>query len=110
METVTLSREQLYNLVWSEPFLTLSKKYDISDVGLRKMCVRMDIPVPKTGYWQRVHAGRKVKIPSLPSGYAGKDTVVLSFRKDNSQELSDLERLQDSRRKRDGIQLRIAGL
>lgn len=95
MEKLILSREQLYNLVWSEPFLTLSKKYAMSDVGLRKMCVRMDIPVPKTGYWQRVRAGRKVKKPNLPSGYTGKGMVTLVPRKDNSKELSELEQIQE---------------
>ena len=36
----------MYDLVWSEPMLSLSKKYNISDVGLRKTCIRMSIPMP----------------------------------------------------------------
>ncbi len=47
MSKAKLSREELYNLVWSEPFSTLSKKYAISDVGLRKACIRMNIPLPR---------------------------------------------------------------
>ena len=35
------SRRDLYDLVWSHPLLFLSKKYDMSDVGLRKICERM---------------------------------------------------------------------
>ena len=36
MESTTLTRSQLYELVWKEPMLALSKQFDISDVGLRK--------------------------------------------------------------------------
>jgi hypothetical protein len=45
MESITLTRSQLYELVWKEPMLTLSKKYDISDVGLGKMC-KQDASAP----------------------------------------------------------------
>lgn len=91
MEPLTLNRQQLFELVWSEPMLTLSKKYNMSDVGLRKLCARMNVPIPKTGHWQRVRAGRKVKLPLLPTGFAGKDTVTLTLREDNSHDLSQLE-------------------
>jgi hypothetical protein len=30
----------------------------ISDVGLKKVCIRHRIPVPPQGYWNKVHAGR----------------------------------------------------
>ncbi len=39
MNSIKLTRKELYDLVWSAPFTTLSKKYLISDVGLRKMCI-----------------------------------------------------------------------
>lgn len=61
-----LSREELFDLVWAESMLALSKKFEISDVGLRKICKRFDIPVPKRGHWQRIKAGRKVPKPTLP--------------------------------------------
>lgn len=44
MNQISLTRNELYELVWSEPLLTLSKKYNISDNGLRKIWVRMNIP------------------------------------------------------------------
>jgi hypothetical protein len=61
-----LTREELFELVWSEPMLALSKKFEISDVGLRKICKRHDIPLPKLGHWQRVRAGRNIQRPTLP--------------------------------------------
>jgi len=67
MDKVTLTRKKLFDLVWTEPMTTLAKRYEISDVGLRKTCIRMNIPIPKVGHWQRVKAGRKISIPHLPS-------------------------------------------
>jgi hypothetical protein len=40
----TLSRKQLYALVWSEPLKTLSVRFGISDVALKKSCKRAAIP------------------------------------------------------------------
>lgn len=41
---------RVYEAVWREPMLKVSKRYGISDVGLRKVCARMHIPVPQLGY------------------------------------------------------------
>ena len=46
MKKTTFTRQELYELVWSESMLSLSKKYNISDTALRKICKRMNIPLP----------------------------------------------------------------
>lgn len=61
-----LSREDLYELVWSKPMLDLAKDFGISDVALAKRCRRLAIPVPGRGYWARVDAGQKPYRPKLP--------------------------------------------
>lgn len=71
MDKVKLTREELYDLVWAEPLLSLSKKYAISDVGLRKLCVRMNIPVPIAGHWSKIKAGKAVLPPELPNPWTG---------------------------------------
>ena len=77
MEKETFNRKELYDLVWSYPMLTLSKKYNISDNGLRKMCYRMNIPLPPQGHWQKVQYGKKVEVIRLPSNYNGVNEVCL---------------------------------
>src|SRR6478609_3060250 len=72
-----LSRQELFDLVWTEPILTLSKKFDISDVGLRKICSRFNIPTPKSGHWQRVRAKKMVTRPDLPA-FASSDEIILT--------------------------------
>src|SRR5580700_10492940 len=63
---LTLSREDLYELVWSKPMLELAKDFGISDRGLAKRCKRLGIPVPGRGYWARVDAGQAPYRPKLP--------------------------------------------
>lgn len=82
MENITFSRKELYDLVWVTPMLSLSKKYDISDVGLRKICVRMDIPLPKVGHWQKLQFNKKSPAKQLPKEYKGVGTVTLKIREE----------------------------
>jgi hypothetical protein len=48
METHT--RQQLYDLVWSQPMRDAAKKLGLSDNGLRKHCVKVFVPLPPQGY------------------------------------------------------------
>ena len=80
MNATIFSRKLLYDLVWSDSLLTISKKYNISDVGLRKACIRMNIPLPDAGHWNKVKAGQKVKIKPLPQSQNGDQEIRLSLR------------------------------
>lgn len=82
MSESTFTRKELYELVWSQPMLSLSKKYQISDVGLRKICTKMNIPLPKAGHWEKIRHGKKVSMAALPSEYTGKQEVSLLLRKE----------------------------
>ena len=77
MEQVTLTRKELYDLVWAQPLSRLAKKYKISDNGLRKICKRMNIPIPAMGHWQKIQYGKKVIITKLPVKYEGKHEITL---------------------------------
>lgn len=61
------NREQLYKEVWSEPLLAVAKKYGLSDIGLAKICKKLNIPRPGLGYWAKKSAGKSVgEPPRLP--------------------------------------------
>lgn len=64
---ISLTREELYARVWTEPMRTVAQQLGISDVGLAKKCRRMTIPVPGLGYWAKKTAGKKVKQLPLPA-------------------------------------------
>jgi hypothetical protein len=61
------SRVQFFELVWSEPMTKLAAKLHISDVAVKKICVRHEIPVPGLGYWAKIAAGHKLERPTLPA-------------------------------------------
>ena len=81
MEQVKLTRNELYDLVWAEPLSRLAKKYKISDNGLRKICKRMNIPIPAMGHWQKIQYGKRVVVTKLPAKYEGKDEITLDEKK-----------------------------
>ena len=49
-ESITISRNELYEQVWKEPVSRLAPKYGISDVGLKKICRKLNVPTPPLGY------------------------------------------------------------
>jgi hypothetical protein len=64
-DPLTLTRQDLYELVWSKPLVELAKDFGLSDVALAKRCRKLAIPVPGRGYWARVAAGQAPRQPPL---------------------------------------------
>jgi len=61
-----LTRQELYDLVWVTPMIDLAKQFNFSDNGLRKVCKKYSIPVPKMGYWQKIRYGKPTSKTPLP--------------------------------------------
>jgi hypothetical protein len=74
--TKILTRQELYDLVWSTPLKTLAPQFGVSDVGLKKACLRGNIPVPERGYWAKVQANKKVGKVQLPTRSPGMDDEI----------------------------------
>jgi hypothetical protein len=64
-ESIRITREELYDLVWSEPMSSVAKRYRISDRGLAKVCERLKVPRPGRGYWAKKRAGHRVSRRAL---------------------------------------------
>lgn len=75
-EVVRLTREQLYELVWSKPLTKLAREYDLSDVGLAKICTRYKIPRPPVGYWTKLAHGYNTKKMPLPESASPKNDLI----------------------------------
>jgi hypothetical protein len=74
-KTTRFEREKLFDEVWAKPMTKLAKAYGLSDVGLRKICVALDVPLPPRGYWAKLAAGKTSPKPALhktavPTTYA----------------------------------------
>ena len=66
MNQIEFKRIPLYDEVWQTPVTQLAKKYGLSDNGLRKICVALNVPLPPRGYWAKRAAGKSVRRPALP--------------------------------------------
>lgn len=82
----SLTRKELYNLVWSIPMIKLGKKFDLSDNGIRKVCKKYCIPTPPMGYWQKIEFGKKVSKVPLPDFH---EDIIIFNKKDISNILME---------------------
>lgn len=62
----SITREELYDLVWTRPIMDVAKDFGMSDRGLGKACERYNIPKPPRGYWQKIASGTRIQKPKLP--------------------------------------------
>jgi hypothetical protein len=76
-----MNRAELYALVWGKPVTHVAKEFGISDVAIRKICIKHGIPTPPMGYWARLQHGKKVVQTSLPPPKPGQgDQINLHVR------------------------------
>lgn len=61
----SFERDKLFDEVWTTPMTSLAKGYGLSDVGLRKICVALDVPLPPRGHWAKVAVGKATPKPAL---------------------------------------------
>jgi hypothetical protein len=67
---VRVSREDLYALVWSTPMVKASRRYGLSDNGLRRICKKLNVPTPR-GYWVKERRStRRARLPEAREGWA----------------------------------------
>ncbi|NOZ11735.1 MAG: hypothetical protein GXP09_11935 [Gammaproteobacteria bacterium] len=96
-ETIQVSREELYDQVWSEPMTKLAERYGLSDVGLAKICRRLNVPRPGRGYWAKKRRGRAGRRPPLPSLKDGQESEAMITKREkpavDTQQSSEAEML-----------------
>jgi hypothetical protein len=75
-EVITVSRQQLYEQVWSMPVSQVAKLYGLSDVGLANVLKAHTIPYPLRGYWAKKRNGKPVRQTALcPTSDPRLDTI-----------------------------------
>lgn len=74
----TLSRAEIYDLVWSQPMSTIALELGLSGNGLAKICDRLLVPYPTRGYWAKVYAGKDEPQTPLPAAPPGSTVVTIA--------------------------------
>lgn len=71
-----LTREALYDLVWSEPMLKVADRFGVSSSYMARICTLLDVPRPQRGYWARLAVGKAKPKPPLPETPQGVSTEI----------------------------------
>ena len=62
-----VSREALYEMVWSEPMLRVAARFGVSSSYMARVCTLLNVPRPERGYWAKLAVGKAPKrARSLP--------------------------------------------
>lgn len=69
------TREDLYEAIWSEAVQKVAQALGISDVGLAKICKKLNVPRPGRGYWAKSPGLRKVLKKALPPLAEGQESI-----------------------------------
>lgn len=75
MKIRKIYRNELYERVWKLPVSKLAAKYNLSDVGLAKICKKLNVPRPPRDYWTKLQFGKNVTRTSLPASDPNKPDV-----------------------------------
>ena len=75
-----LSREELYDLVWSKTMGSLSTRFGVSNAVLKQTCQRSAIPMPGPSHWIKRAFGKETLQAALPARLPGMDNDVVVAR------------------------------
>lgn len=70
-----ITREELYELVWSTSVSAAAKRFGVSYTMMARVCRRMDVPRPPLGFPSLVRVGRAPPRPALPAWRFGTPQV-----------------------------------
>jgi hypothetical protein len=70
-EANMVSREELYDLVWSIPMVKVAEKFSVSGRYMARVCSVLNVPRPERGYWAKLEVGKAPVPPALPEALTG---------------------------------------
>ena len=86
------TRLELFNQVWETPMTKLAQAYNCSDVGLRKTCIRFDIPLPPNGHWQKCNYGKGYPKPNLTNPNHNPEITMHPKSMQRAKEAAEIEK------------------
>jgi hypothetical protein len=69
-----VSRERLFDLVWTEPMIKVAESFGVSSSYLARVCTALNVPRPRRGYWAKLEVGKAPPKPSPPASRPGEQT------------------------------------
>lgn len=66
-----ITREDLYELVWSKPMIKVAEQFDVSGSYMARVCSVLRVPRPERGYWAKLAYGKAPTPQPLPEAHPG---------------------------------------
>jgi len=66
-----MTRDELYELVWSQPMTEVAKRFGVSGSYMARVCAQLSVPRPPMGYWAKHAVGKAPPKPDLPLARPG---------------------------------------
>ena len=66
-----LTRDQLFELVWTKPIAQVAKESGIKSAAVLKACKVLGVPRPTTGHWVKIEHGQAPSRPALSPALDG---------------------------------------
>src|SRR5690242_19176711 len=61
-----LSRQELYDLIWSTPVAKVATDFGVTEVTVKNHCNNRNVPRPTRRYWKKLAVGIKPRKKALP--------------------------------------------
>ena len=84
METIELTRKELYDIVWSTTLSKLTQQYAYSNDGIKKICKQYEVPMPDGSYWSKLKFNKKFKKEKLNPVFNSVDKIILAIREEGN--------------------------
>jgi hypothetical protein len=65
-QSIEMTRQQLYDLVWSRSMGDVAASIPMAHVSLKKLCSKYQVPVPPQGHWKKSPARQSANKVALP--------------------------------------------
>ena len=66
-----ISRQELYEMVWSTPMIKVAQQFKVSSSYMARVCSALRVPRPERGYWAKLAVGKAPEKPPLPDAQSG---------------------------------------
>ena len=84
METIELTRKELYDIVWSTTLSKLTEQYAYTNDGIKKICKQYEVPMPDGSYWSKLKFNKKFKKEKLNPVFNSVDKIILAIREEGN--------------------------
>jgi hypothetical protein len=91
-----IKRLALFELVWNKPMTALSKEFNLSDNGLRKICKKHDIPLPPMGYWMKLEFGKASPKPKILNPQINPEIELDTYRAQIAKVINEKQKATDA--------------